>query len=449
MPRPALLLVLLTGPTGCLTIPPPSSTGDDDASVIDATGSDAGINLCGNRDAYTGMPFPPAGVDLGLRQASAADVNRDGADDILLANAPADDADWGVFVLLGPQSNAAALEFHAFVHTNVIPWTLYVGDVITDEASNCLDFAVFGENAAGNAGLVEIHEMTGPTEMYGGTPLSKDIGFVPAGADAPVLLTFGDFGGSGYGLDFFAADLDDMRMVQVDSSLEFGLPTAVPRSVGRMGTPGVWTDINALFTRPGLSGNGDDLVVIEQFGLTWMENDGSGDFSVTPPTAAPTGEFVSRAIQIADVDTMPSFDYVGGAGTDFGAYLIEIDGTDLTVTPRGWNPGLPVYNQLDSLAVVDLGGSTQPEVVVLERDEPSLTMPAKVMVIEDLFDGGTELLPMTVSPPLEFIDGLDPWQLLVVDFDDDVSPEVWAFDQDGGIACVQLATGGGGMVLCP
>jgi hypothetical protein len=159
---------------------------------------------------------------------------------------------------------------------------------------------------------------------------------------------------------------------------------------------------------------------------------------------------VSRAIQEVDLDGsgLATLDFLGGAGTDFGVYMIDVDGTDLTITPRAWNPGLPVYNELNHIAAFDIGGNPQPDVVVLERDEADV-QPANVMLIQDLFDDGTELQPDTVSDPLEFPDDLDPWQTVVTDFDGDGLFEVWAFDQDGGAACVQRATGGGALVNCP
>ncbi len=409
---------------------------------------DEPANLCGTRADYAEMAFPPPGMDLSLRQITTVDVNLDQALDLVLANAPADSADWGVFVLLGPQSDPDALQYHAFVPTSTIPWAMAVNNVLGDQ--NCFDLAVFGANEAGTTGMFEAHEMVGPPEMYAEEAVSKDLGFLPSGEDAPVTLTFGDFSGEGYGLDFFAADLDEMYLVESSASLPLGLPTALPRRIGREGTDGLWTDINGLFTRPSLGPNGNDLVVIEQFGLTWMHNDGSGDFSVTAPTAAMTDEFVSRAIQEVDVDGsgQTTLDFIGGAGTDFGVYMIDVDGSDLTVTPRAWNPGLPVYNELNHLTAFDMGGNAQPDVVVLERDEQDV-QPTKVMLIEDLFDGGSALQPETVSPPLEFPDDLDPWQMVATDFDGDGFFEVWAFDQDGDATCVQRATAGGGLVYCP
>lgn len=437
---------------GCLCIPPAPATdagGDDDVDAPwDAPVIDATPNPCGDRAQFTAMPFPPGGeIEVGVRQTFARDVNVDGFVDMVIASGNlTDENDWGVYVLLGPQSDPENLQYHAFLATDVAPWGVAV-DRLT--GNDCLDVAVFGENRPATAGMLEIYPNQGPPAMFpADPPLTKDMGFVPGGPDLPVSLVFGDFDGVGGPRDLAVADLYELRVVEVGDSLEDNLLTAEARRVAPDGsTVGGWSSINGIYARPRSTSGAHDLVVVEIQFLTWMENDGTGVFTQGPQGVS-DGLFGSMAVIEHDLDGQAPVDFFGGSGTNFGVHEVEVTSGEVTVTTRAWPGTLPVYNALDHFNVVDLGGGPQPEVVVLERDQ-AMTQPAYAVMIENLYDDGNQLQPLTVSPALEFPTGVHPWQSLVIDFDDDGASEVWAIAADGQMRCIRRKATGAELEFCP
>ena len=402
--------------------------------------------VCGAANDYKPESFPPSLIDVGIHDAVAADVNADGAIDLVLSNGESPDSDdYGFFVLLGPQHDPEKLVYHAFVRTGVIPLALAVHDLVGTE-SGCLDVTVFGPSKAGNAGLLETYHLTGTPDMFDPIPLAKDVQFIPPNDNTPVLIAFGDFQGMQHGADIAVADLFNLRLLFTGGDATMNLPTAVPQNVGTMGPPGPWNSINAVYAEPSVTGtDSDDLFIVELDHLTWLRNDGTGAFA--SPTLVSAVDFSAKGPRRIDLDGMPPLDVVAGGGVGFGGYLLAATTGDMTIVQRSWNQTFPAYNEINDFAIADLGGTPLPEVVALEADE-TRTNPALAFLVDGLFDAGTELLPKTVTTFSFADEGIEPDVSEIVDFNGDSVPEWWAFQFDGEAVCLRRQAAAGALELC-
>ncbi len=456
MLRTILIAAALGMAAGCLSTPPPASgttDADIDAPVTDAPVNDAAVtdapptSVCGAVGQFTATAWPPAKpMQVGIRNVLTADINNDGNADLIVPNTEVSDTnDYGIFIMLGPQSDPNTLQYHLFVPTVVVPWAVVATDLGGD---GCVDLVAFGANKTNTAGIVEVLEFRTDTRTFS-SEVQKDVGFIPLGDGAPVSMVLGDFDGDGAVYDVVVSDLTTLRLLKNGQSIFQNLPTSVPVNVGPSGAPGSWTDANGLFARfsVGSGLTSDDLVVIEQHAITWLKNDGNGNFG-NATTGSSSGIFVSRAIQEVDLDGVPPLDFIGGAGDSFGAYLISTTGETVNIATRNWNAVFGVYNELDDILVADLGGTTEPELVVIEADQPAFKGAAFASLVNNLFDAGSELMP-TTAVPYSFNMEIDAIVGVVSDFNADQSPEVWVFEQSGGVRCIRRRPANPELEACP
>ncbi len=425
---------------GCLSTPD-RQTGDGGSS-----------GQCGAASDFTARAFPgDAPVELGIGSVLSTDINNDGQVDLILANSEvASPDDLGVFVLLGPQSDAVALTYHAFVPTNVYPHAVVTKDVLGSDG--CLELAVFGANKDSSSGRIEVYKHQGAPTMYGAATTTQDVGFTPRGENQPVMMTFGDFSGRQHGNDIVVSDLNAMRILLTESDFEKSLPRTAPRILGPSATMADWNSVNGIYARSSLvSGTtSDDLVVVENATLTWLRNDGNGDFTVNAPVTAASGEFSTVTATPVDLDGEAPLDLIGGAGANFGAYLMAANGNTVDIKVRAWNGPSNVYNELNEVLVGELGGpgTRQPEVIILEADE---TTPSPgvgfALLVDGVYIEGTDLQAATPWP-FEYAAGFSPTRGLIADFNGDGTNEAWLFDAAGEASCLWRKTGLAELEVC-
>jgi hypothetical protein len=423
---------------GCLAIP--------------AEGDDAANTPCGAVTQFSGSSFPPGGMEIGIREVRFADLNNDGHTDMILTNAEVSNQDdYGVFVLLGPQDSPQSLLYHSFVATNVRPLGIATRDVLGAEGG-CLDLAVWGENKAGSAGILEVYPWDGSEDLFdAAAPVSRASLFDPE-ASGPVLVAFGDFSGAGHGNDVAVADLFELRVITPGSDFANGLPTATATDVGSDGTPGGWSAINGIYARPSMrSGvDADDLVVVENQGMSWMFNDGSGDFSATTPvTASSSGMWNSKSVSVTDLDGTPPLDFIGAGGNSFGAYLIAQSGQTVTITPRPWGRIFnEVFNEIYGVAVADLGSTSAPELVAVDEGNGSADR-GRAYLVDTIFDATTQLDPATYDVYELASTGLNFRHAAIADFNDDGAVEIYVLTLDGQTRCLRRKQSIGELEPCP
>src|SRR5690606_36793562 len=126
-----------------------------------------------------------------------------------------DDAACGFFVLLGPQTDPLALQYHAWVPTNVAPWAVAAANLDGDV---CQEMIVFGANKAGSAGLVEVYPLNATIHNFD-TPLTKDVGFIAQGESSLAKVVLCDFDGDGAAFDLMVSDFTQLRLLKTRDSV--------------------------------------------------------------------------------------------------------------------------------------------------------------------------------------------------------------------------------------
>jgi len=443
-----LALAVVIATAGCLDVPPPANTQDaqtSDARTNDARTNDAFVANCGGPSDFNGRSWPPGGMEIGIREIIAADVNADGNLDLILTNAEvSDNEDWGLFVMLGPQTDPSNLQYHAFVPTNVIPWSVAAVDLNGDQ---CAELISFGLNKAADAGLIDVYEQISQTHTWDPAIQKNVDGFLPIGDGAPVLITFGDFDGDGVSLDLAISDLTRLYVFHsLGATPLISLQTATATPVGRTGPPGTWTDINALFADPAANPAtaANDLVVVEENGMTWLQNNGSGAFG-SPFTSNSSGVFISRTAKRVDLDQTPPLDIIAGSGSDFGAYLLARNGTTIELQTRPWNGDVPTSNALNDVLVGNIGGTDLPEVVVIEADE-NMVAKGFAYLVDGVSSGATQLSP-SIGSAFDF-PGEHMTTGVITDFNGDDDDEAWIFAPNGDVKCLQRNPGGPNLQVC-
>ena len=432
--------------TACVSIPPPNR---------DVPPEFPFEIPCGQILEFSEFAFPPAGMTMSIREVIAADVNADENLDLVISNAPDDDLDsHGFFVLLGPQE-VGDLVYHQFVATNAAPHGMVTRDVLNDDG--CLEVAIFGRNKAQTSGVIEIYEMLGEErfdsdgeiEPYSSIPVAKDASFLPNSDGTPVMITFGDFSSRG-SIDVAVADLNQLRLFYTDRDVAQNLGSAAPVEIGPGGPPGAWSAINAVFPRPAVddSGIGDDLLVVELEQAVWLKNDGAGAFgdAIVSPTSGAFAAKSPHLVPSLDGNEVP--DVIAGGGVGFGAHMIAIDGSTVSMVARPWNQTFSVSDELEDLVFGDLGGSDLPEVVALDVDAAGIA-PAQALLVDSVFDAGAEILPQTVDT-FTFV-GIEPIRGVATRFqalDEEGPLELWVFDASGDHRCLQRDPAVARLQLC-
>lgn len=419
--------VLAISLAACLSSPDP-------ATIDAGAGEDAMMNACGNRDDFTPMAFPPVGIEIGIRHIHPADINLDGAVDLILTNADVPDEDFGFFVLLGPQSDASNLVYHAFVPTGAAPHALTVHDIMGEP---CPEVTIYGRAKVVATGYAEVYGNVGAPSLLDPIPVRKDVGYQPSNDDAPVHAVYAALDGDGLQNDLVVGDLDTIRVMHT-AGTDFAseLAVATPVVVGRDGSSTTfWADINAIVPRRSPTDpDVDDLLIIELNTYTWLINDGSGGFD-GPTHVSLDNNYVFSAFGVAEVDydgTDP-IDIIGAGGTGFGGYLVAQTDSVAPPTTFEWFGEMPSTDgEMDDVLVADLGGGDQPEVILLDYHA---TAGSAAHLIDDTFVSNQEALPTTVYTH-DFV-GANPKNGAIANFNGSQGPEVWAFDPNGSARCLE------------
>ena len=431
---------------GCLTTPPAASDAGGDATGIAAdAGPDAMPNPCGSVAQYTPQVWPPS-TPVGVRDVVATDINGDGNVDIVVTNGAVGDPDYlGFWVLLGPQTDPGALVFHAFAASAAYPRSVAVHDAL---GSPCADVTTFGENTGNNAGFIEVFENVGPPDMFAALPVLKSIAFTPFGDAVPVHVLYAALDPDSVVDDVVVADLSEMYVLYTSGG-DFAsqLATSTPVRVGSDGTDLTnWNNINAIFARPSPASTAiDDLLVVEVTAMTWLFDNGARGFGDTMPYRL-ENEFAFNAFGVVEVDydqTGP-LDVIGGGSQNFGAYAIDSD-PQIGAEVLAWANSVPSDDgSIDDVAAGNLGGQDQIEVLLLDGNE---TDGSHLFLVDGTFKSGTTIMPATFDD-YDFAGTIDPFQMVIADFNGDGSPEVWVFDRSGNANCLERNPAAPELRLC-
>lgn len=400
----------------------PASQPDATVTVIDgAIVHDAGV---------PSMPFPPSS-DVNLVDGIVGDVNRDGIDDLLLATAPNGGSENGVFILLGPQAGPG-LVFHHFVPTVAEPISIALGQGalgMDEEGKSTLLVGHRETTAAVDAFVYDIADGTfGPALR----------GLSTSGSD-PLAVVTGDFDRNGIA--------DDVVMAALRGLLKFfrWQPEGDPAEPN-----GETLEADILTLGTLAAGLDDELIVVLKKPRVFWRYFDDAPLSGTASFAGSCGAlFLAQVAQYVDVNDQ-LIDVVATSGNRLCGYRLESKAGIRTIR-EFHHPFdnasvhlLPAPSQgFDDIAVVNLGGQTEPEIVLLDTFN---TLPTKITLVLDATErsaGAPGVLGMTSVTSVELEPPMSPAFLLAPDFDNDGTSEVWAIDlRARDVACLKLSESG-------
>ena len=422
----AFPVLMCAGVAACLSSPVPNS-GAVDASLDGQQQGDAGVD---------GMPFPGT-RQMGIRHVRSFDVDRDGIEDIVIANAnDVPSADQGVFVLYGPQSDPSKLRYHQFIQTNAPPHDFQFANVVGGSEPDLVIHGV--RSGGGGPGFVELYAQEATGE-FSAMLASAPVGFDTTNLNTPILVAVGAHQDA-QGNDIFVGNLFTLAVFSMDDDVENELAVTTPTPIGRQGDSDfIWGSINGILPLATPDGVTDDLLIVENGEMTWLRNNGSGMFS--QHTNLNSG-FGFRTLSEIDLDGepvgTPPFDIVGGGLRDIGAYRVNVVGTNVSFEALTWNPSNALGSDLTDLVVGDLDGNSSDEVVVFLPD-------GNPRVVR-IFQNARSISPATSVTPIASMDraftAINPDQGVMLNFDDDGNDELWVFDAASGQAeCIELVGG--------
>lgn len=401
--------------------------------------------------------FPPQGMDVDIYfGAIAADVNDDGADDLILSNLPANVDDRGVFVLLGPIDGDQAA-FHAFIPTGadrgLSPRAIAAEDVLGSDGIE-RELLIAGEDQNGNM-VVEIYPFVGDedsSQLYAREPaVTLSPGFEVINPDAPISLAVGDVDGDGVDADVVVADLFELRVLRVPDPGDTGA------EVEPMGG-GTWPNIQSLQLRQRRDQLVDDLIVVTGDGVHWVENDGEGTLADEVFTLGDE-QYFGGAYADIDQGSDPGCQLPGGfkgedcgrldafamAASGIGGFLVN-DSSTPSIRPIQvfLDPTLAV--ELDGIIATDFTFDGVPDVVLLnsaDSSTPALFSLDNIAIVQDDHLEGTRV------QQIDF-EAFDPRTMALGDFaGDDGDVTVLVVARDGELRCFRHSTEpGDGLIPC-
>jgi len=264
-------------------------------------------------------------------------------------------------------------------------------------------------------------------ELFASTPITADAGFVP-NLDGPVLLSWARLRDAGD--DLLLSDLDTLRVIRAggnvgDLDAAAGVDALHP---GPPPTP-AWGSINGIDPSPIGDCRRDQVVIAENTHahvLTGDQVDPLGGPEV--PVAA-----ITLNTKLADLDGAPPLDLVVSGGVELGAYLRDDTAIVSAAGPTMYDAFMDSY-RLDAVAVGELGGSTEPELVAIDNPDGGGTGTPRVILFGGLHVTGALLASDTPSVH-NLPGGFVPRDVVIGDLDDDGTTDAWLIGDDGALRC--------------
>ncbi len=378
-----------------------------------------------------GQPFPPAGP-IAVQSAAVADLNGDGAPDLLLGSDPGPD-DRGLYLLFGGGTGWYA-RFHGRLPTpEVSPYAAHAQDLDRDQLA---DVVVLGPTGVEQARLAA-YLGVGPGGTDFGPGMIRDIG---DGAQ----VSAGDR--RGYVVPARLDDDDDVDLIlgqfRWEAAVEidrFGDPfidvplASIPRDLAQGDSTAAATPV-----RDAASGL-DDLLIARFDSSVYHANANGVSFPDTG-TLMPYNDVVAHDLAgFFDLDGDQQPDILG-----FGAGRMSGVVTRLTSPAlyrfAEYYEGTPTF-----LHVADLDGDGAPEMVVVQTTATGTQVLLFAAIrIDDQVD--PPVLVTQVRPAVDLAD-FEVAAAAAADFDDDGAVEAILVAADGEIRCLQLRSPG--LAGCP
>jgi len=405
-----------------------------DGTEMDAVGDgDAGA------DGASLRRYPPSSnpAVLTLRALAVADLDGDGAEDLVVSNA-LETTTRGVFVFPGRRGFDVDA-FGSYLRTSARALDLTPAFADGDDR---LDLVTVGrDRIAGVLGLLEVHLARGaPLEFAAPLLFQWELEGFPDGGgtlpDAPPVRVIARDVTRDDVVDFVVADTTRIAFLSPTcfEPVAFAQSVATPLSLSSPMTGIV--DVHFVPARGAI----DDRIVV--FGRERLSI-----FEVPFTPGVPPSPVVTGALPFADADA----DRIGSATADTdGDGLRELlvyagdslHAVTLEAVPTITTMDLDSFtldNDFDALHVLDVNGNAAPDVVLLDSNAlPNLGTSSLVLVL-DLFTR-EDALESPIAPVSHKLErGFDPELIAAGDFDgEDDDLEIVVFDVDGAAACVRL-----------
>lgn len=430
---------------GCLSDPVPliidSDTGVADSHALD-TGPREDADADTDSDEIDGgggvapLPFPPPASErqTRLRQVYVMDLDGDGRQDVLLANAPTDTGDTGVYVTLGGP-DARPTEYHRFVSTQAVPAAVTVASLTGGTRRDLVAFGPRGAQA-----FAEIHPQTGRASF--GTPLVRETTpwpFVPAAGSfpsnlLPVLAVTADLTADGVPDLLLIDRLDSWYLAPA----AWTGPEVLRAAVAPLPSPGSgWDTVVDAFMVDDAAGTTRYLAVLEQFQHITF-------FALDPVSGvAQAGIRVATGVDAmgvahADLDGDARDEIVAVSGLTLSA--LRLAPPEASAYAFASLNGLVPDEGLDGVAALDIDANGAPEIILLDDEETQAGPRSQLLIVRDAYLGGSALRsPWSVVPHL-FPIGTHPALMAVGRFDDDDAVEVFLYTREGETLCRKITT---------
>jgi hypothetical protein len=436
--RLLLATVALAVAPGCLSTPDPAGGGDDDdAPDLDAAIDSPPAARCRTDTHPAPRAWPPSGIEV--RAALVADVDGDDVGDLVVSAAPFNPGAAGpsaVYVLYGPVSPTAP-QFHAELDLDndsfdaeVQPSAMSLDDV---DGDGCLDLTVAGPPTFSNtASRVAVWQHSRTATPWTGTAVRANLAFTPEGA-GPVMVQWAQLSLSPQ-YDLVVADLYNVEIISNSSLGSLGASLLVERPQQCNN----WDNINALALQPRDNGR-DRLLVFGHYRLNTVDIEDNGDVVVTPQCEMQQVP-ITRGSARVDLDGSNPLDLISGAAGTLGAHLI--DGTAPVVSPMTGTPACidtprGTDNYIEGFAAGDLGGTSAPDVLIIDHDDEG-TVGSYACLVNGIAADGTSV---TANGADEMMVTPNRLRTLAVGDVDGNGVRGWLFEDDGTIHCVRRSPG--------
>ena len=418
MMRAATYAALLLGAAGCLgdLVKPP---GNDSGSI----GGDGGSGRDGDPDA--GDPDEFDG-DLAIRITTmVVDLNGNGFPDLVLLNDPATPADRGVLVYFDREESFFAAPDRFLPTETLHPLVATTGDFAGGAALDlmviCSDeddtpYVVLFENAGDSTFTTAAMQGFPGRQLSAGsvaspTPVFATRAFIRGSTDVVPGLVFGD--------SDLAVYLTPDNWATVTASDDALLDV------------GGSTTMNVALPIPSEEDDRNDLLVLDNQGGYWLQNDGSenGGYQAGPSELPGLWLDFNRAFFVFDFqgDDIPDFLTLDRMDLRIGA-VSWTEPASLDVDVRQLDPP-PAFQDSygDALFAADIDGINGMDVLIL--DEAEREEQFGLHAARNLLDGNEGVIePTSGRVDADTTHVGDPTRLVAGDFDHDGVVEVWVFD---------------------
>ncbi len=412
----AAMLLLGAGCLGDLDKP----DAPDGGSIDGSPGGDGG----GDPDAGDTVQLPG---DVAIRITTlVADLNGNGAPDLVLLNDPQTVADRGVLVYFDRREDFFAAPDQFLPTDELHPLVAAVGDFVGGAALDLMVVAnddsaapyVFAFEGSGQSTFSQVVERGFPGRAVSAgsvgdeTPVFATRAFVVGSHDQSPGLVFGDSDQALY------VSVPDWTMVTASDDVSIDVGT---------------TTMNVALPIPSAEDDRNDLLVLDNQGGFWLTNNGSvsGGFQTGPASSA-LWENNNRAFFVFDIegDGIPDFMTLDQMQLHVGALSWAAD--DLTVDVRLMDPAPSFGDSFgDSLFAADIDGEAGMDLLVLDDVKPGSPDDEHfgLHVARNIMNVDSDTIS-TASGDIDVESSFvgDPTRVVAGDFDRDGTVEVWVFD---------------------